>query len=830
MKALALLAAAAAIRAQAAPAVLQHGYDANVSGANLAETALNTSNVGPNTFGHLFNLKVDDKVFAQPLYVPGVAIPGLGKHNVVYVATMRDSVYAFDADAGGAPLWSTNLASLFSTTAVPWADFTMNGGVEGGNLGILSTPVIDSSTNILYVVACTLEGGTMAYRLHALDIATGTEPYGPGVLITASYAGVTFDAAHQTQRVSLALAGNQVVFGFGSMETEAAGTYGGWVLAYNKLTLQQSGAFATVTVGKGGGGVWQSGRPAAVDSANNAYVFVGNAWGDGYDGVHNFSESVLKLDPSDGLTLVDWFTPGDWNTLDINDQDLTSSGPLLIPGTALLAGGGKTGYLYVLNTADLGKYNATDSQVVQKELISAGEIHGGPVYWNRSAADGGPLMYNWGAADVVKTYPFSGSTFAAGPSAMSTANAVMPGGMLALSANGGTAGSGVLWATTNSLNPLTGILHAFDAGNVSNELWNSMMSPTRDGYGIYSKFVPPLVVNGKVYVATFSTRVAVYGLGVAPPAFTLSPTSLVFGNVQTTTSSAAQSVTVTNKNSTALPITNITFTGATASQFSQTNNCGASVAVGSTCTISVVFTPAAVGSQTVWLNLNAGDGAGTKTTELFGAGVAPFTVSPSKLKFGDEQANVASAPQSATVTNGGTAALPIAGISFTGPNASSYSQTNTCGASVPQGSTCTIQVTFTPKSAGYGWATLNVNGGPGSTQSASVNGTGTVPFTTSPSSLAFGKVQTGSASAAQKVTVTNAGSVALPINAVTLSGANSSAFSQTNTCGAPVAVGSTCTISVVFSPTATGSQAASLTVGAPGATHGTGLSGTGVLP
>src|ERR1700735_595683 len=161
----------------AATPVLQRGYDAGLSGANLTEVTLNTSNVAPSTFGQLFTLPVDDKVYAQPLYVPGVAIPGQGTHNVVYVATMSDTLFAFDADTG-TELWSVNFASSVGATSVPFAQFTFGGNTNiAGNLGILSTPVIDPSTNIMYLVACTLENGTMAYRLHAVNITNGTEPY-----------------------------------------------------------------------------------------------------------------------------------------------------------------------------------------------------------------------------------------------------------------------------------------------------------------------------------------------------------------------------------------------------------------------------------------------------------------------------------------------------------------------------------------------------------------------------------------------------------------------------------------------------------------------------
>jgi hypothetical protein len=218
------LAVSFGLTAAAAQPVLQRGYDPGVSGATLTEPTLNASNVTPDTFGLVFKLPVDDSIYAQPLYVPNVVIPNQGTHNVVYVATMSDTLYAFDADAGGAPLWSVNFASLVGATPVWIANFEFSGSKNIiGNMGILSTPVIDPATHILYLVACTLENSTMAYRLHAVDITTGTEPYGPGVLISGSYGGSTFDARYQTQRVSLVLSGNQVVFGVGPVELEYPG-------------------------------------------------------------------------------------------------------------------------------------------------------------------------------------------------------------------------------------------------------------------------------------------------------------------------------------------------------------------------------------------------------------------------------------------------------------------------------------------------------------------------------------------------------------------------------------------------------------------------------
>lgn len=537
LPALILLALLHALSAQAQPLVLQRGYDAGVSGATLSETKLTTSKVVPGSFGLVFTLPVDDNIMAQPLYVPNVVINQVA-HNVLYVATMSDTLYAFDADVGGAPLWTRNLATLVGATPVPIAQFAYSGNKNIiGNLGILSTPVIDLSTNTLYAVACTLENNTLVYRLHAVDITTGVPRTGSGALITGTYSTMTFDARNEWQRISLVLSGNNIVFGFGALELESTGNlYSGWVMAYDKGTLAQTGIFATVTTGNGGAGAWQSGRPPVVDSSGYVYVITGNGYnGIGYDGVHNFSESVLKLDPANGLALKDWFTPSDWLTLDNQDLDLTSSGPMLVPGTSLLVGGGKTGVLYVLNTTGtgLGKETANNSGAIQAIQISAGELRGGPVYWQRSTANGGPLLFDWGVSDRVKAFPFNGSAFATTPSAQgSVTNQIWPGGILTLSANGDTPGTGVLWATVAASGdaennpPVPGILYAFDAGNVATELWNSNMNAARDSFGNFAKFVPPLVANGRVYVGTWSRQVAVYGLITpAPSLTTVSPLS-----------------------------------------------------------------------------------------------------------------------------------------------------------------------------------------------------------------------------------------------------------------------------------------------------------------
>ena len=520
-----------AVSAPAQSPVLQRGYDAGVSGATLNETILKASNVVPGSFGLVFKLPVDDNIMAQPLYVPNVTINGT-PHDVLYVATMGDTVYAFPASVGGAPLWTVNLATAVGAVPVPMAQFAYGGNTNiVGNLGILSTPVIDLSSNTLYAVACTVENNTLVYRLHAVDITSGALRPGSGVVISGTYQSVTFDARSQWQRLSLVLVGNNVVIGFGALEEEStANLYSGWIMTYNKSTLAQSGAFAVVTTGNGGGGAWQSGRPPVVDASGNVYLITGNGYsGGGYDGVHNFGESVLKLNAVNGLSLVDWFTPSNWLALDNNDLDLTSSGVMMVPGTSLLVGGGKTGVLYVLNTAGLGKNTATDAGAIQKIQISSGQLRGGPVYWQRSAGSGGPLMYNWGATDALKAFAFNGATFSTTPSATWTVPyQLYPGGILTLSANGETPGTGVLWATIvtsgnagGSIVP--GELDAFDAGNVATRLWTSNQN-TSDSFGNFAKFVPPLVANGRVYVATASKQVAVYGL-IAPALSAVSPTS-----------------------------------------------------------------------------------------------------------------------------------------------------------------------------------------------------------------------------------------------------------------------------------------------------------------
>jgi methionine-rich copper-binding protein CopC len=396
----------------------------------------------------------------------------------------------------------------------------------------------------------------------------------------------------------------------------------------------------------------------------------------------------------------------------------------------------------------------------------------------------------------------------------------------------------VLWATVAASGNLyvdptdPGVLHAYDAGNVSTELWNSTMNPARDNFGNFAKFVPPLVANGKVYVATFSNQVAVYGL---LSSYTVSPRPLAFGNELTNVASAPKSVTVTNTGPLALPITSITLSTSGSQPFSQTNNCGTSIAAGASCTLNVTFDPSAIGSISSTLSINVGNGVATQTVALSGTGIVPtYTLSAASLAFGNELTNVASAPKSVTLTNTGVVALPISSITLSTSGSQPFAQTNPCGSSVAIGASCTIAVVFNPASTGPVTATLGVNAGSGAaTHSVALSGTGVVPtYTLSPTSLAFGNELINVASAPQSVTLTNSGGVALPISSITLSTSGSQPFAQTNTCGSSVAIGASCTIAVVFNPASTGSGTALLSVnaGSGAATQTVALSGTGIVP
>src|ERR1700722_12713371 len=489
--------------------VLTGQYDNARTTANLNETILNTSNVNVNQFGLLYSRSLDGSLYAQPLYVPSVVIPGQGTHNVIYLATLHNTVVAFDADtpSQAAPLWQVNLGPSRPCCF---------GGFITPEMGILSTPVIDTSTSTLYVVAATLQNGSYSHWLHALNITNGQEKFGGPVSITATVPGsgydnvggrVTFNSGNILQRSALLLGNGTVYIAFASIDD--ADFWHGWLLGYNAANIQQQVFVYNSTADGQRGGIWQSGRGPVLDANGNIYFMTGN--GD-YDGANDFGDSMVKLNSS--AVVQDWFTPDDQATLASEDADLGSSGPVFIPNTNLLVGGGKQGILYLINSAtgSMGKFSSGNTRNPQSFQASSGEIHS-VAYWNRS---GSPLLYLWGKGDVLKAFQFGGATFGTTPAAENVLHANFPGGILAVSANGSTAGSGILWAETpnsdSSGGIVAGTLRAYDAANVSEELWDSTQNSARDTLGNFAKFTSPTIDNGHVYAPTFSNQIDVYGL------------------------------------------------------------------------------------------------------------------------------------------------------------------------------------------------------------------------------------------------------------------------------------------------------------------------------
>src|SRR3984957_9040330 len=504
--------------------------DLSRTGANLNETTLTKSNVNVNQFGKLYSYAIDGSIYAQPLYVPNVLIPSQGTHNVVYVATMNDVIYALDADSNavnGGALWKVDLRNpAAGVTAIPIANIVGSNSLNiVGTVGIESTPVIDLTSSTIYLVARTMEvsGSTTNYvaRLHALDITNGTEKFGGPTVIQASVPGsgqgssggtLTFSSFFQNQRSSLVLANGSVIFSWASHEDEY--DWHGWVMAYNAKTLQQTSVFCSTPNGQNGG-MWMSGRAPVVDSSGNLYYATGN--GD-WDGVSSFGDSIVKLSTAGGgLSQADYFTPDNFLTLQADDLDLGSSGPILIPGTTFLITAGKTSEFFLLQSTNLG-HEASGNKTALQDFSLSGNIHAGPIFWNRTTG-AGPTLYVWPASsNALQALQFTNSRFNTTPLSYSSilTSSGETDATMSLSANGSTVGSGIVWATTGAANgdhgTVAGTLRAFDANNLGTELWDSQMDDARDDSGVWAKYSPPTVANGKVYSATFSKLLNVYGL------------------------------------------------------------------------------------------------------------------------------------------------------------------------------------------------------------------------------------------------------------------------------------------------------------------------------
>jgi hypothetical protein len=483
--------------------VFTYHNDAARTGQNLQEYALTTATVNSSTFGVLFSCPVDGYVYAQPLYLANFSIGGQTR-NVVFVATEHDSVYAFDADSSSCvQLWHITFLSSGVTT-VPAAD-TLETSDLIPEIGITSTPVIDSSTNTIFVVAKTKEtvgSGCSSspcyfHRLHALDLTTGAEKFGGPVVLSAP----NFVPLFHLQRPALLLNNGTVYIGFGSHGDN--NSWQGWLMAYNSSTLAQNWVWHSTDPASGNneGAIWGSGNGPALDASGNIYVETGNGVFDAT--TSNFSDSVVKLSPAGAL--LDYFTPYDQGVMQSNDIDLGSSGPIILPdavGSAanphVMIATGKVGVIYLLDQTNMGQYNPASNQDLGEATVGfnttdiTGGFFGQPAYWNGN-------IYTIIVGDSLRQFSVGNGSISTVSSSHSNNTFTFRGATPAVSANGTT--NGIVWVTDITAYQSGGaaILDAYDATNVSTPLYSSPASGS-GAAAPATKFTVPTVANGKVYV------------------------------------------------------------------------------------------------------------------------------------------------------------------------------------------------------------------------------------------------------------------------------------------------------------------------------------------
>ena len=469
------------------------------TGQNIQETILTPANVASSKFQKLFAQSVDGAVYAQPLYVPNVNIPGSGVHNVIYVATEHDSVYAFDADSNtgsnSAPLWQTSFINAADgITTVSDSDINCFTAVVP-EVGITSTPVIDLSTNTIYVLAETKENGSFFHRLHALDVATGQEKFGGPVPINASFTAnngqvTPFSNLWEMNRPSLLLLNGLVYLTFGTNGCDDSSQ--GWVLTYDASSVQQTGFFLAAA-NAGLAGIWQSGQGPAADAAGSIYFSTAENQFDANTGGQDYGSSILRLTQGTSLGVTDYFTPSNWSFISSKDLDLSSSGVLALPdqlGTHPheLIASGKQGTVYLIDRDNMGQFNAISDQIVQELVLGAGPMFSSPIFFNNT-------VYFAGYSSPIYAYPVSGGLLGT-----PLASAKIPGGIPVISANGTS--NAILWIISGSLSNRA--LQAFNASTLTS-LYASGTLP------LTTHFVTPMVANGKVYLGT-TTTLEIYGL------------------------------------------------------------------------------------------------------------------------------------------------------------------------------------------------------------------------------------------------------------------------------------------------------------------------------
>lgn len=503
--------------------VLTNRYDNWRSGANLKESKLTVQNVNQQSFGKLFEREVDGDVYAQPLIKTAVPIQARGPRNVAFVATSSNNLYAFDADVPGeadaywhiGPDVLGEPVSRAEVTDLKPPDEYLNFEYT---VGIVSTPVIDDATKTIYVVAKSKSKGQYLNRLFAFDIATGrqkTEMGSPALIApTAMGNGVgtvdgkiTMDGRKMFNRTALLLQDGVLYIGFGAHgDGEPRFNYHGWIVAYDAHNLHQLAALCTTPDGIQGG-VWQSGAGLSAEPRDGTFAVIYAAIGNGSTGGRNVGQSIVQLYPGELLSVKQSFTPP--NAGEMNDLDLDiSTGPLLFPDLPFMMACTKDGKCYVLDRTNMHLLQELQAATNSVGSGRPSNIHGTPVTWRD--ANNNLFIYLWAEEDYLRAYRFDGKRFvSAGRSPYPAPMMSMPGGMLTLSANGATPATGIVWISIPrggdaNNETVDGIIRAFNASDLSKELWNSEQNASRDRVGMFAKFCPPVVANGKLYVSSFA--------------------------------------------------------------------------------------------------------------------------------------------------------------------------------------------------------------------------------------------------------------------------------------------------------------------------------------
>ncbi len=800
------------------------------TGQNLAESILTPSVVNPTQFGLLFTDTIDAAAYAQPLYVPNVAIPNQGTHNVIYVATENDSVYAFDADQPGPALWQKSFIDpVNGITAVPSSD--LGCGDLTPIIGITATPVIDPGqgpNGTLYLVSKVKLGpGIYQQQLHALDIATGLEQAHSPMTISASVPGTAADAVDgvisfnpllQNDRPALTLANGVVYLSFASHCDITP--YHGWILGYDEMTLAQKVVFNTTPNGDDGG-IWESGCGPGVDTNGDLIAITGNGTFDTFTPPVNYGDSILRLTPGAGtMSVTSFFTPLNELVLDDEDLDMGSGGNLLLPdqpgpNTHLMVGIGKYGNVYLVNRDSMGGFNATTDMMVQELDSAVGPMFGTPAYWQGMVPNVGlqNMIYTVASFDVPKIYVIDNGLIHT-PVASQALNFRFgyPGPSPVISANGTT--GGIMWAIDSTAwqSGGTAILYAFDATNLNNELYDSNRL-TADNPGPAVKFAVPTVANGSVYMGT-QTQLAVFGLLPSPrptptatatatstptPSASASPTSTATVTPTASATATATSTQTATLTATETPTATATPTASATSTATSTASPTATVTSTQTATSTATETPTATATPTA---------SATSTATSTASPTATATSTQTATSTATDTPT-ATATQAASATSTATStASPTATATSTQTATSTATDTPTATATPTASATSTATSTASPTASATSTqtATSTATDTPTATATQTASATSTATATASPTATAT-STQTATASATATATdISTATSTATPTATATVTATATATAAATPTATATPTTTVSLTASFAFGKVAIGQK------------------------